>query len=63
LTQPDDIFFDLKEKIEKSGIFRENLSNSELADPTRPEQQKMSRLRSKMFDPDPSLIFFNDALQ
>jgi len=49
-------FFDRKgEKITKFAIWGEHFPDLEVADQTRPDQSKMTRAWSKVFDPDPSL--------
>jgi len=40
LTQPDEICFDPKGKIEKFGILRGNFPNPEVADPNRTRETK-----------------------
>jgi len=58
-TQLDGIFFRPEEKkIEKFGIFRENFTNQEVADPTQTKRQKtdLTWLGSKKFELDPWLV-------
>lgn len=59
MTQPGEIFFDPRGKIEKVWIFRGLFSKPKpkIADLNRPNQQKFDAARpgSKMFNRDPSL--------